>query len=210
MTQSAGSLTTGPTVKQARLSTEGSEGGSGVDSDSGDHLNQEQSKQEQQQSSQTLLVRQQQNVNTPSPATSSSSPQTHTMSPSPLPGSSSLTGQQQSQQQVQVQQQQQQIAQSVANSNNVMTSLPSLNSPMSITHAITTPANAIAITGYPQHTFATNFGHPASTGAHTVAAVNYNQTPTSGMSTNSPSYLQTGAGTTYTAQSHLPGHYTWN
>ncbi|RWS06072.1 transcription factor Sox-17-alpha-A-like isoform X1 [Dinothrombium tinctorium] len=228
--KSAG-MTGGPSPKQARLSTEGSEVGSPGDSaDSGcannaDH-NQEQDGHQ--------VLRNRQNVSTPSPATSSSSPQAQqNVSPGPLtagslPGQPSHQQANQTQQQQQPQQQQQQTAsqqqnaqqtQSISNNNNnipnnSMPSLPPLSTTMSLSHALSNHTSLMA--GYSQHSFASNFGHPnaanvLAAGAAAAAAVaNYNQAHSGNMTGSAPSYLPTGAGGSYSAQSHLPGHYSWN
>ncbi|RWS28828.1 transcription factor Sox-17-alpha-A-like isoform X1 [Leptotrombidium deliense] len=234
--KSAG-MTAGPSPKQARLSTEGSEVGSPGDSaDSGgvnsvDHQDQHQQNHQQDQV-QNAALRRQQGVSTPSPATSSSSPQAQqTMSPGPLT-TGSLPGQQQashpaanqqtsqplqSQQAQGGQQQNPQQSQSISNSsnnmsNNNMSSLPSLSTAMSLSHALTNHSSPLM--GYSQHSFASNFGHPnpasVLAGAAAAAAATYNQAHTGNMASNAPSYMPPGATGNYAGQSHLPGHYTWN
>ncbi|XP_015794483.1 high mobility group protein DSP1 isoform X2 [Tetranychus urticae] len=171
--KSAESLTSGPQVKQARLSTEGSEGGedsaSTTNDNNQDHSNQSQSQDQQQQQAQNMVIRQQE---TPSPASSSPSP---------------------ANQQQQQEQQEQQQEQNINNS-----SMSSMN----INQAITN--HALASMGYGQHSFG-NFIHPGSPG---VMAANYNQAHQGGLSVSNvgSSYLQSGAGGTYTQGPH----YNWN
>ncbi|XP_053203037.1 high mobility group protein DSP1-like [Panonychus citri] len=122
--KSAESLTSGPQVKQERLSTEGSEGGedsaSTTNDNNQDHSNQSQS-QDQQQQAQNMVIRQQE---TPSPASSSPSPANH---------------------QQHQQQQQDQPDQQEQNLNNSSMSSMNLNS------ALTN--HALASMGYGQHSF---------------------------------------------------------
>lgn len=178
----------GPSPKQARLSTEGSDN-EGSDSDSMQQTNNEIGGRHQTSN----MIAKGGNVSTPSPA-SSSPPTQLTMTPSP--------GQTPQQQQHQQQQQQ-----SIANSNNNMTSLPpmTLSSGISATHAS-------ALMGYSQHSFTANFGHPVAaagvTGVLGGSAANYNQAHThAGNMAPTAAYLPTPAGAAY---SQLQGPYTWN
>jgi hypothetical protein len=182
----------GPSPKQARLSTEGSENDDS-DSNSLHQSSNEMSvrqQQQQQQHHQTSNMITKQNQSTPSPA-SSSPPTQLTMTPSPSGGT---TGQQQS----------------IANTNNSMTSLPSLSTPMSLSHALSaTQASAALMAGYSQHSFTANFGHPSAGVLSGTASTNYNQAHahTGNMAPNTTPYLPTGAGGAY---SQLQGPYSWN
>jgi len=141
--------------------------------------------QQQQQHHQTsnMITKPQQNQSTPSPA-SSSPPTQLSMTPSPSGGTA---GQQ-----------------SIANTNNSMTSLPSLSTPMSLSHALSATHASALMAGYSQHSFTANFGHPSGSGA-----TNYNQAHahTGNMAPNTTPYLPTGAAGAY---SQLQGPYSWN
>jgi hypothetical protein len=184
----------GPSPKQARLSTEGSDNEES-DSDSMNQPNNNELAGRHHQTS-NMIAKAQQNVSSPSPA-SSSPPTQLSMTPSP---SGATTGQHQQQQ-------------SIPNTNNSMTSLPSLSTPMNaLSHALSATHPSALLAGYPQHSFNANFGHPTTAGVGVgvgvlsgTNATNYNQAHahTGNMAPATTPYLPTGATGTYS-------QYSWN